>query len=356
VPPGPRQLTFSPGDDRSPAWSLDGDSILYVAEGFGDLARSDGVLVMIPRESGSIRTALPTVQPERATAPALLAPAVEPGTGRIAYAQLLLSQGVCTGDFASCDAADSLPAAPQLQTGWLRVRSPGATTPADQDPTLPLTFDGVEFDESRRPFGLPGVWVTRLHPFQRRYNEEGILPSRPSWDPAGGRLVTSDGAGLWIWRPGDASASFVPGAEDASSPAWSPDGTRIAYTGHVLGPELRTTCQRLAVGQTGLIVVCVEDRTQWAPGREVIQVIPAAGGAPIELADGIDPAWSPDGAWVFYARPDGIWRAAAEGGVFERIEGTEGGTEPAVSPDGSEVAFTRRGEDGKGDIWVVPLP
>ena len=356
IPPGARQLTFNPGDDRSPAWSIGGDSVLYVAEGFADLARSDGVLVSIPREGGTAETVFPLVQPERATAPELLAPAVEPGTGRIAYAQLLHLQGVCTGQATSCDATNSLPAPPVLQLGRLRVRTPGATTPADEDPTLSLTFDGVEFDNSRHPFGLTGVWITRLHQFQRRYNEVKLLPARPSWAPDGGRLVTSDGLQLLLWSPGEASATPIPGTDDASSPAWSPDGTTIAFTRFDRGPEFRTTCQHLSFGPTGTIVVCVEERTQWLTGRAVVLVVPPAGGEPLELLDGMDPAWSPDGEWVYVARPDGIWRVAASGGVLGRVEGTTGGTEPAVSPDGTELAFTRRGDDGKGDIWVVPLP
>jgi len=356
LPPGARRLTFNPGDDRSPAWSLGGDSILYVAEGFGDLARSGGVLVSIPREGRGVRTVFPILQPERAMAPALLAPAVEPGSGRVAYVQLLQAQGVCTGDAASCDATDSLPAAPRLQVGRLRVRAPGVTRPADQDPTLSLAFDGVTFDDSRHPFALPGVWVTRLHPFQRRFNDEGLLPARPSWDPAGGRLVTSDGLGLLLWKPGEVTASPIPGTDDGSSPAWSPAGTSIAFTRLTRGPELHTTCQYLSSGPTGTIVVCVEERTQWSMGRAVIAVVPVSGGEPIELAEGVEPAWNPDGEWIYFSRPDGIWRVRADGGVLEPIEGTSAGMEPAVSPDGSELAFTKRGEDGKGDIWVVPLP
>jgi hypothetical protein len=353
---GARQLTFNPGDDRSPAWSIGGDSLLYVAEGFGDLARSDGVLVSIPREGGFAAPVFPLLQPERAAAPALLAPAVEPGTGRIAYAQLLQAQGVCAAQGTSCDATDSPPAPPELQTGRLRVRTPGATTPGDQDPTLALAFDGVEFDDSRHPFGLPGVWVTRLHPFQGRYNDAGLLPVRPSWHPDGGRLVTSDGLQLLLWSPGDASATSIPGTEDGNWPAWSPDGAEIAFARLDRGSELRTTCQRFEDGTNGPVLSCIEERTQWSAGRSVVVVVPAAGGEPLELVDGTDPAWSPDGEWIYVARPDGIWRVAAAGGVLGRVEGTEGGTEPAPSPDGTELAFTKRGADGKGDIWVVPLP
>jgi len=354
--PGVRRLTFSPGDDRSPAWSTGGDSIFYVTEGYGDLARSTGVLVSIPREGGFAESVFPILQPARASAPPVLTPAVDPGSGRIAYAQLLQIEGVCAADSTSCDATDSASAPPRLQIGRLRVRVPGAPTPADQDATLPLSFDGVSFDDSRHPFDLAGVWITSLHPFQRRFNDEGFLPVRPSWDPTGDRLVTSDGLGLWLWRPGEAAATQVPGTYDASSPAWSPDGRSIAFTRYERGPEFRTTCQRFSAGSKGPALVCVEERTEWLSGRALVSVIPVAGGVAVDLVEGTDPAWSPDGEWIYYARPDGIWRIRPDGGVLERIVGTAGGSEPAASPDGAELAFTKRGEDGKGDIWVAPLP
>ena len=356
IPGGPRQLTFSPGDDRSPAWSLGGDSILYVAEGYGDLARSDGVLVAIHRKGGNVAPAFPLLQPPRAAAPAVLAPAVEPGTGRIAYAQTLLAPGVCEADFTVCGVDPDSFSPPKLQIARIRVRMPGATTPAEQNPTLPIAFDGVEFDPSRQPFGLPGVWVTRLHPFQRRYNEIERLPVHPSWAPQGGRLVWSDGLGLYLWSPGEAEATPITGANDAVSPAWSPDGSMIAYGRFERGVEELDTCERYREGTTGPVLTCIEERTAWPIARMIVSVIPAAGGEPVDLVEGTDPAWSPDGQWIYVARTDRIWRVAATGGVLVPIEGTEGGTEPAVSPDGKELAFTRLNEAGKGDIWVVPLP
>jgi TolB protein len=88
----------------------------------------------------------------------------------------------------------------------------------------------------------------------------------------------------------------------------------------------------------------------------MVLVVPVVGGEALELVEGTEPAWSPDGEWIYFVRPDGIWRIASAGGAMAPIEGTAAGADPAVSPDGTELAFTRIGEGGKGDIWVVPLP
>jgi hypothetical protein len=328
-----------------------------VAEGYGDLARSDGVLVAIHRDGGTVTPALPLLQPPRATAPAVLAPAVEPGTGRIAYAQTFLTQSLCVADVIVCESLDPLPPPPTLQSGRIRVGTPGATTSPDGDPELSIEFDGVEFDASDPPEGVTGVWITRLHPFQRRYNDTRRLPVHPSWDPRGGRLVWSDGLRLLLWTPGENEAAPIPGTADAISPAWSPEGAMIAFARQERGVEASGTCEHFRVGKVGeLLLTCVEERTQWPIDRTVVSVIPPTGGEPVDLIEGTDPAWSPDGLWVYVAREDGIWRVAATGGVFVRIAGTEGGVEPAVSPDGADLAFTRLDGAGKGDIWVVSLP
>ncbi len=356
LPSGPRQLTFNIGDDRSPMWSSDGETVVYVAEGFGDLARSDGVLVSIPRAGGTVSSVFPILQPGNALAPAVHVPALDPAGARIAYLQLLSGgETVCSTGTVSCDATDDPTPPPSLRVARIRVRSIGATTSPDGDPTLDLAYDGVEFDPTRRPFGLTGVWLTRLHPFQALFNEESVLPSRPAWDPSGARMVTSDGLRLLTWGPGDGAASPIPGTEEGTSPAWSPTGDRIAFSRLDRGPEFTTTCQHLIVGPGGVGVSCVEERTQWQIWRSMIVLIDPEGGQTEELAEGADPAWSPDGEWVYFARADGIWRVRASGPSLERVPGTDGGSQPAVSPDGSELAFTIRDETGKGDIWIVPL-
>src|SRR5918994_1206656 len=108
------------------------------------------------------------------------------------------------------------------------------------------------------------------------------------------------------------------------TPAWSPDGSRLASTGK------RTV--------------------------EGIFVVPGRGGSPRLLArDFVEPAWSPDGRLVAIVRQGtkreaGLFLVEPRGGRPRRL--TRGlDTQPAWSPDGRRLVF-RRGLL-TGDIHVV---
>jgi len=107
----------------------------------------------------------------------------------------------------------------------------------------------------------------------------------------------------------------------ATSPAFSPDGTLVAFEGYVPG------------------VTAVSD----------IYVVPAGGGVPAKLTTGqgysAGPAWSPDGATVYFVsnRASGydVWTVPATGGAETRLAGTAGVLgRPAAAPDGTSIAFT----------------
>jgi Tol biopolymer transport system component len=77
--------------------------------------------------------------------------------------------------------------------------------------------------------------------------------------------------------------------------------------------------------------------------------IPAAGGAPVAVRDGV---LSPDGTKVAYTE-QGIHAAPLQGGGELRL--TSGfDSDPAWSPDGRSIAFTR-GSYGVADLYVVAL-
>lgn len=110
-----------------------------------------------------------------------------------------------------------------------------------------------------------------------------------------------------------------------------------------------------------------------ALGRAQLIVVPVDGGA--ELAVTSDPAprpataygggtfdWTPDGAALVYAATDGgLWLVAAGGGPARCVTDRGPAAAPAVSPDGSRVAYTVDAHDvavaslAAGGPWPIRL-
>ncbi len=356
---GSAQLTFSVKDDRSPSWTLDGDSVYYSAEGFGRLPADPGVLVGMPQEGGVASEILTNVQiPDDSELRWLVAPTVAPHGERLAYVEIEplwtirvfcdpgLTQLSCIPD---SDPPRNEAELPPLRTIRARVRRLDATGPIADDPGLEVGIPGVI--DTTDPFGGPRLLTVQDYPFQQLFDTERGFVFRASWAPDGEQLVLSDGLHLLIWTVESGRVDTIPGSEDGTSPAWSPDGEWIAFTRLERANSSNVTC----IHSGGFGPVCVQERTEYIPGRRVLTLIRPDGTALSELGDGDEPAWAPDGESVFFRRGGQIWRIARDGTAAQPIAGTEGGREPAVSPDGRSLAFSRPGFDGNFDIWKVEL-
>lgn len=117
-------------------------------------------------------------------------------------------------------------------------------------------------------------------------------------------------------------------------PAWSPDGTKIAFT---------------------------SDRDAFFLGELDIYVIDVDGGDPRRLTDApgshSDPAWSPDGTKIAFASDRNgdfeIYVMNADGGDPVRLTDAVGAdSDPAWSPDGTKIAFTSH-RDGNAEVYVM---
>lgn len=110
-------------------------------------------------------------------------------------------------------------------------------------------------------------------------------------------------------------------------PAWSPDGTRIAFTK--------------------------------GDGVRDVYVMNTAGGNERQLTQddyvGPYPAWSPDGTKIAYSSGGEIFVMDTDGSNAVNITNhPDGDYEPAWSPDGSRIAFASGRESEIGwDIWVM---
>ena len=158
--------------------------------------------------------------------------------------------------------------------------------------------------------------------------------------------------------------SVLASHEPIISPAWSPDGSRIAYVSFDQKKPI-VVVQNLAQGTTRVVANFRGNNSApaWSPdgkqlavaltkdGLTQIYLIAAAGGEARRLTEssGIDtqPAFSPDGQSIAFTSDRGgtpqIYRMSANGGAVQRLtfDGSYN-VGPRYSPDGKSIAFVQR--------------
>ncbi len=177
-----------------------------------------------------------------------------------------------------------------------------------------------------------GQSQTRLTSSQSTILDNNDWNLRPAFSPDGQYIAfVSDHSSalptLWLMNAADGSgrhAVTTPGitTESVDALAWSPDGTQLAMT--VFNQPGPTQIAILPLGTT----------TNRQPGRMLTDL---PGGA-------LDPAWSPDGAWVAFAGHEGvaldIEAIQPDGSSLTRL--TNDGVlarSPVWSPDGQHIAY-----------------
>ena len=176
------------------------------------------------------------------------------------------------------------------------------------------------------------------------------------------------GADIYRTRPdgsGSERLTDAPGVD--ADPAWSPDGSRIAFVSdrdgdglrlHLMDPDggnVRRVPFRTGTAHADpawapdgrrLVVVATVDGADW------LYVVDADSGASGRLGTGAQPAWSPDGARVYYAERDSIFWRPTDGGLRRYLLADARAPEPG--PDGRRLAFVR-GNPPSGALYLLDL-
>lgn len=209
----------------------------------------------------------------------------------------------------------------------------------------------------------------------------------PAWSPRGDviayeRANLSDPAvespQIWLVQPDGTSLGPLYGNQNVSyAPIWSPDGNLLAFRNSIAQTieiyNLRdfTTAQHVFPNATS-------DPVSWSPDSTalVYSSTPSQNdqprvrrgnwqtGAISDLTDGTyadhNPAWSPSGEWIAFSRQaeqaeeQHIWVMRSDGSMARPLTSSSPyqDTRPVWSPDSQHIAFIRSSSTGTSNVWV----
>ncbi|MCC9138437.1 amidohydrolase family protein [Pontibacter silvestris] len=377
-----KQLTDNPANDYYPAFAADGKQIAFVSErteapGIYALSLEGKEQLLIPSES---KLAAPSWHPNNSQV--LYNALSQHGQSRLEAAML----GDGGGQTISDASEDVFP----FRVSWI--------SPIE----FLYTADGKI---KRRKLGkkstqtVPFKAVVALYrpAYPRKaYTFDNVAPQPvqgirgASVAPDGKRIVFSALSDLWVLEKGKRKpVALTHDAYVEVDPAWSPDGTKLAYVSDRNGSmdlwirDLETGDERLLTdlpndlnfpswSPDGARIAFYEGDLRNAWGRGTLNAVEVGSGKVVKLHESMfvpgQPSWSADGKTIAISALEVYSSRYREGiskfllvsldgqpdryvsPVPERSLGTRGKNGPVWSPDGSMMAYTL-----DGVLWVVPV-
>lgn len=208
--------------------------------------------------------------------------------------------------------------------------------------------------------------------YEQLTGEKGVFSTRLAYvakSPGRFQLIVAD-------SDGQNAIAVVNSSEPIISPAWSPDGARLAYVSFE-GRKPSVYVQNVVTGERALLVRASGNQSApaWSPdGSRIVFASSHAGGTQLFIAGAVPgalgaglrrltqsgaidtaPNWATDGRIYFMSDRGGspqIYRMSPDGGGAERVsfEGSYNAN-PRVAADGKSMVFVRR--EGNREMLAV---
>jgi Tol biopolymer transport system component len=212
--------------------------------------------------------------------------------------------------------------------------------------------------------GRAAITVMRPDGSDARVVAHGVCCVDPAFSPDGTHVAYADGGGIWIADLDGAPPTHL--APSGFNPKWSPDGTRIAYTVQTLtGPHvLLSRLDGSGVNDIGTTYFrsAPTRGPSWAPDGRLAFIA----GTPTRIAvfdfatsrmtsTRVDSAaaleWSPDGTRILFSDAHGVSQLEVATGATFTV--ATGAIDATWSPSGAHVAYSATGECGdRAGIYV----